>query len=43
MVLTKMGRKKRLLEKHRKQVKIKNRRKNKIARQSRKRNRRNEK
>ena len=34
---TKIGRKKRLLEEHRKQVKIKNRRKNKIARKSRRR------
>lgn len=33
-----MGRKKRLLEKYRKQIKIKNRNKNKIARKSRKRN-----
>lgn len=39
MEITKMGRKKRLLEKHRKQVKKKNRAKNKIARKSRKRNR----
>ena len=37
-MITKIGRKYRVLEKHRKQVKTKNRKKNKIARKSRKRN-----